>query len=74
MKEMRDSSEGAGPAQPAADAEDEHSRSRQPVFGHLRDAGEIALIDGASKKIVKILKTGYAVHISRMSNSGRYCM
>ena len=38
----------------------------------LRDSGEIALIDGASKKIVKILKTGYAVHISRMSKSGRY--
>ncbi|PIQ13981.1 MAG: nitrite reductase [Hydrogenophilales bacterium CG_4_9_14_3_um_filter_59_35] len=38
----------------------------------LRDAGQIALIDGDSKKIVKILKTGYAVHISRMSASGRY--
>jgi nitrite reductase (NO-forming)/hydroxylamine reductase len=38
----------------------------------LRDTGEIALIDGASKKIVKILKTGYAVHISRISKSGRY--
>lgn len=38
----------------------------------LRDAGEIALIDGDSKKIVTILKTGYAVHISRMSASGRY--
>lgn len=38
----------------------------------LRDAGEIALIDGDSKKIVNILNTGYAVHISRMSASGRY--
>ena len=38
----------------------------------LRDAGKIALIDGASKKIVQILDTGYAVHISRMSVSGRY--
>lgn len=38
----------------------------------LRDAGEIALIDGASKKIVEIIKTGYAVHISRFSASGRY--
>ncbi len=38
----------------------------------LRDAGEVALIDGASKKIVNIIKTGYAVHISRMSASGRY--
>ena len=38
----------------------------------LRDSGEIALIDGASKKIIKIIKTGYAVHISRTSASGRY--
>lgn len=38
----------------------------------LRDSGEIALIDGASKKIVEIIKTGYAVHISRISASGRY--
>jgi len=38
----------------------------------LRDAGEIALIDGDSKKIINIIKTGYAVHISRMSASGRY--
>ncbi|MFP5401956.1 MAG: cytochrome D1 domain-containing protein [Gammaproteobacteria bacterium] len=38
----------------------------------LRDAGKIALIDGDSKQIVSILETGYAVHISRMSASGRY--
>ena len=38
----------------------------------LRDAGKIALIDGASKKIVDVLDTGYAVHISRISKSGRY--
>lgn len=38
----------------------------------LRDAGEIALINGKTKQIVKIIKTGYAVHISRMSKSGRY--
>jgi nitrite reductase (NO-forming)/hydroxylamine reductase len=38
----------------------------------LRDSGEVALIDGNSKKIVSILLTGYAVHISRISASGRY--
>jgi nitrite reductase (NO-forming) / hydroxylamine reductase len=38
----------------------------------LRDSGEIALIDGDSKKIINIIKTGYAVHISRISASGRY--
>jgi len=38
----------------------------------LRDAGEVALIDGHSYKIVTIIKTGYAVHISRISASGRY--
>jgi nitrite reductase (NO-forming)/hydroxylamine reductase len=38
----------------------------------LRDTGEVALIDGDTKKIINIVKTGYAVHISRMSGSGRY--
>jgi nitrite reductase (NO-forming)/hydroxylamine reductase len=38
----------------------------------LRDSGEVALIDGGTKKIVTIIKTGYAVHISRLSASGRY--
>lgn len=38
----------------------------------LRDAGQIALIDGDSKKIVETIPTGYAVHISRLSASGRY--
>ena len=38
----------------------------------LRDSGEIALISGATKKIEHIIKTGYAVHISRVSASGRY--
>ena len=38
----------------------------------LRDDGKIALIDGASKKIISTIETGYAVHISRMSASGRY--
>jgi nitrite reductase (NO-forming)/hydroxylamine reductase len=38
----------------------------------LRDSGEVALIDGDTKKIWAIVKTGYAVHISRMSTSGRY--
>jgi nitrite reductase (NO-forming)/hydroxylamine reductase len=38
----------------------------------LRDSGEVALIDGDTKEIVNIVKTGYAVHISRLSASGRY--
>ncbi|WP_370402728.1 cytochrome D1 domain-containing protein [Sulfitobacter sp. JB4-11] len=38
----------------------------------LRDAGQVALIDGASYEIKAIIDTGYAVHISRISASGRY--
>jgi len=38
----------------------------------LRDAGKIALIDGKTKNIISTIDTGYAVHISRMSASGRY--
>ena len=38
----------------------------------LRDSGEVALIEGDSKEIASIIEAGYAVHISRMSASGRY--
>jgi nitrite reductase (NO-forming)/hydroxylamine reductase len=38
----------------------------------LRDAGQVALIDGDTKQIVSVIDTGYAVHISRLSSSGRY--
>ncbi|UCG71373.1 MAG: c-type cytochrome [Chromatiales bacterium] len=38
----------------------------------LRDSGEVALIDGDTKEIATIIDTGYAVHISRTSYSGRY--
>ncbi len=38
----------------------------------LRDSGQVAIIDGDSKETVTIINTGYAVHISRPSASGRY--
>ncbi len=38
----------------------------------LRDAGKLALVDGDTHTIWKVLDTGYAVHISRLSASGRY--
>ena len=38
----------------------------------LRDSGQVALINGDTKKIEKVIDTGYAVHISRLSASGRY--
>lgn len=38
----------------------------------LRDTGKVALIDGATYEIRAVFDTGYAVHISRLSASGRY--
>ncbi|OOY13778.1 nitrite reductase [Thioclava marina] len=38
----------------------------------LRDSGQVALIDGATYEIHAVIDTGYAVHISRLSASGRY--
>lgn len=38
----------------------------------LRDAGQVAIIDGNSYEIVNTVNSGYAVHITRMSASGRY--
>ena len=50
-----------------------HDRNIANFFSvTLRDSGEVAIIDGDTKEIFNILKTGYAVHISRLSASGRY--
>jgi nitrite reductase (NO-forming)/hydroxylamine reductase len=51
----------------------QHDRNIDNFFAvTLRDSGEVAIIDGDTKEIFKRLKTGYAVHISRVSASGRY--
>ena len=51
----------------------QHDRNIDNFFAvTLRDAGKVAIIDGDTKEIVTILPTGYAVHISRPSASGRY--
>ncbi len=38
----------------------------------LRDAGKVAIFDAKSKKKLAIIDTGFAVHILRVSHSGRY--
>ena len=38
----------------------------------LRDAGKVAIIDGDDYEIVNEVDSGYAVHITRMSATGRY--
>ena len=51
----------------------QHSRNIKNFFSvTLRDSGEVAIIDGDTKEVLSILKTGYAVHISRPSASGRF--
>lgn len=53
--------------------EPQHDRNIANFFAvTLRDAGKVAIIDGDTKEIVSIVPTGYAVHISRPSASGRY--
>ncbi len=51
----------------------QHPRNVDNFFSvTLRDSGQVAIIDGDTKDIVSIVPTGYAVHISRPSASGRY--
>jgi len=51
----------------------QHKRDWQNFFVvTLRDAGKIAIIDGDTKEVVNTVDSGYAVHIVRMSMSGRY--
>lgn len=49
------------------------SRDWENYFGViLRDAGQVAILDGDTRELVTILETGFAVHILRSSSSGRY--
>ncbi len=53
--------------------EPQHNRDWQNFFAvTLRDAGQVAIIDGDTYEVVNLVNTGYAVHISRMSATGRY--
>jgi nitrite reductase (NO-forming)/hydroxylamine reductase len=56
-------------------SEPQHARNINNFFSvTLRDSGQVAIIDGDTKEVVNIVKTGYAVHISRPSASGRYML
>ena len=49
------------------------SRNWENFFGVvLRDAGQVAIIDGDTKERLAIINTGFAVHILRASSTGRY--
>ncbi len=72
MKEMKESWKVYVPVEDRP-TKQQHKYDVDNIFGvTLRDSGEVALIDGDSKKIIAVLKTGYAVHISRPSHTGRY--
>jgi nitrite reductase (NO-forming)/hydroxylamine reductase len=51
----------------------QHSRNWQNFTGVvLRDAGQVAIIDGDTNEEITRLSTGFAVHILRSSSTGRY--
>jgi nitrite reductase (NO-forming)/hydroxylamine reductase len=51
----------------------QHKRDWEDFFAvTLRDAGQVAIIDGDTFEVVNKVDTGYAVHISRSSATGRY--
>jgi len=51
----------------------QHNRNWENYTGVvLRDAGQVAIIDGDTHEEVVRLSTGFAVHILRSSSSGRY--
>ncbi len=72
MAEMRDSWSVLVPPGERPDVP-QHDYDYENFFAvTLRDSGEVAIIDGDSKEIVTVIETGYAVHISRPSATGRY--
>lgn len=72
MKEMRDSWKVMVPPEKRPKKQMNKVNLKNIFSVTLRDTGEVALIDGDTKEIWGVVKTGYAVHISRLSASGRY--
>jgi len=53
--------------------EPQTTRDWRNYFGViLRDAGQVAIVDGDTYELVALLDTGYAIHILRSSRDGRY--
>ncbi len=53
--------------------EPQTDRDWENYFGViLRDAGQVAILDGDTKEKLAIIETGFAVHILRSSSTGRY--
>ncbi len=74
MEEMRATWKVLVPPEARPD-KPQHDRNIDNFFAvTLRDSGEIAIIDGDTKEIVAVVPTGYAVHITRPSASGRYAI
>lgn len=72
MKEMKDSWKVVVPVDKRPKKKMNNYNLKNIMSVTLRDAGQVALIDGDTKDIINIVDTGYAVHISRPSASGRY--
>jgi len=72
MKEMKDSWKVLIPVEQRPKSQQNKLDLDNLFSVTLRDVGQVALIDGNSKKIAAIIDSGYAVHISRLSASGRY--
>ena len=72
MKEMKDSWKVLVPPEKRPKKQMNNLNLSNVFSVTLRDAGQIALIDGKTKDIISTIDTGYAVHISRLSASGRY--
>jgi nitrite reductase (NO-forming)/hydroxylamine reductase len=48
-------------------------RNWKNYFGIVeRDAGNVVIIDGDTKEVLNVIKSGFAVHILRTSSTGRY--
>jgi nitrite reductase (NO-forming)/hydroxylamine reductase len=72
MKEMKASWQLLVPVKDRPTTQQNKYNLRNIFAVTLRDTGQVALIDGDTKKIITTIRTGYAVHISRLSSSGRY--
>ncbi len=72
LQQMRDSWQLITPAKERPSSPQTQRNWQNYFVVTLRDAGQVAVIDGDTYEVVSTVDSGYAVHITRMSASGRY--
>ncbi len=73
MADIAESAWAVPPSELATEPNHDHNIEDLLVVT-LRDTGQNAIVDQSTQEVVKIVETGYATHVTKFSQSGRFAL